>query len=156
MVNMNKFKDPAIYALYVDDGVYYYVGSTTGNSKNRLWEHIYRGRAGHDSPVYHWMREVGLENVRVIDLEKVSDISNIKSIEAVWIKGLIAEGQPLLNQISRDGVVNSMSDESKRKIGSRAKGRPTWIKGKTGYAAGWTEARRKKQAETIRKRQLGQ
>lgn len=152
MVSMNKFKDPAVYALYVDDGVYRYIGSTTGNSQNRLWEHIYRGRNGHDSPVYQWMREVGVENVRVIDLEKVPDITTIKEVEARWIKLLLDEGHDLTNQMARDGKPNSNGPRMKEINSRDKKGKPTWIKGKTGDAAGWTDKRRARQAETVKNR----
>jgi len=150
LVNMNKFKDPAIYALRAGDGEIRYVGATKGNSKNRLWEHIYRANSGHRGPVYVWMREVGVRNVEVIDLEKIDDVSRIHEIEADWIRRLIEEGVDLVNQIARDGIVNSMSEESKKRIGSAKKGRDTWIKGKTGDAAGWTAERRAKQSARIR------
>lgn len=42
MVNVNYRKDPAVYALHAGDHVLAYVGSTSKNSQNRLYEHIYR------------------------------------------------------------------------------------------------------------------
>jgi len=54
MVNTNKRKEPAIYGLYSEPGVYHYIGSTSQNSRTRLWEHIYRARNNHSAPVYQW------------------------------------------------------------------------------------------------------
>lgn len=147
MVNMNKYKNPAIYALYAEEGVYSYIGSTSKNSLNRLWEHNYRARNGHTAPVYEWMRSVGIENVRVIDLISLVDVANPAELEAQTIANYIAAGHPLVNQISRDGVVGSMSESSKKRIGEKNAGKPTWIKGKRGVEAGWTDERRRLLAE---------
>jgi len=151
MVNVNTFRDPAIYALHAGDGVYRYVGATSKNSKNRLYEHIYRARSGHMGPVYVWMREVGLENVQVVDLAKVADDDLRLRLEATTIAHLIQAGYPLVNRISRDGVPNSMADESRKLISAAHSGRPTWIKGKSGIEAGWTERRREAQRERMRR-----
>ena len=107
---MNKYINPAIYALYVEEGVYCYIGSTSKNSLYRLWEHNYRARNGHAAPVYQWMRSVGIENVKVIDLVSLVNIENPALLEAKIIAQYIDDGHPLMNQISRDGVVGSMSD----------------------------------------------
>lgn len=141
-----------IYALHAGDGVYRYVGSTSKNSKNRLYEHIYRARSGHPSPVYMWMREVGTDHVQVVDLVKVEDDSLREVLEAATIAHMIKAGHPLTNRMSRDGTPGSMAEESKRLIGEKAHGRPTWIKGKTGEDAGWTDARRRAQSDRIRAR----
>lgn len=155
MVNMNKLKRPAIYALHAGDFRMAYVGTTSKNSKNRLWEHIYRARNGHPSPVYEWMREVGIENVEVVDLEAVIETEDAIEREAHWIARLIGQGHPIVNRKGRDGVANSMADESKAIIGEKARGRVTWIAGLTGEAAGWTEERRRAQADRVRARNAG-
>lgn len=137
MVNMNKLKRPSV------------------NSKNRLWQHIHRARSGHPSPVYEWMREVGLENVEVIDLEAVVETEDAEDLEAVWIARLIERGHPIVNRRGRDGIARSMAAESKALIGDKAKGRVTWIAGKTGDEAGWTDERRRAQSDRIRTRNAG-
>jgi len=152
MVNMNKHKEPAIYALYSEPGVYCYIGSTSKNSQNRLWEHKYRARNNHSAPVYQWMRSVGIENVRVIDLISLNGVSNAAELEAVTIANYISAGHPLTNQIARDGVVGSMSESSKQLIGEKNGGKPTWIKGKRGVEAGWTPERKAEQSKRIRSR----
>jgi hypothetical protein len=119
MVNVNNRRDPAVYALHAGDHLYGYVGSTSKNSQNRLYEHIYRARTGHISPVYQWMREVGLENVQVVDLAKESDRETREALEVVLIAQLIAEGHPLRNQIARDGRPGSMSARSRELISER-------------------------------------
>jgi hypothetical protein len=153
MVNMNKYKQPAIYALYVDEGVFCYIGSTSKNSLNRLWEHNYRARNGHSAPVYQWMRFVGIENVKVIDLISLDGVDNPVELEAVTIANYIAAGHPLVNQIARDGVPGSMSEHSKKILSDKAAGKPTWIKGRRGVDAGWTDERRRKQSERMKQRQ---
>jgi hypothetical protein len=147
MVNMNKFRDPAVYALHAGDGVYAYVGSTSVNSKMRLYEHISRARRGHPSPVYEWMRSVGVENVVVVDLLKCFDPNDRLKLEAQLIVDFIAQGYPLVNRVSRDGVIGSMSEESKRLISEKQAGRPSWITGKRGVEAGWTDERREASSE---------
>lgn len=150
MVNMNKHKNPAIYALYVDEGIYCYIGSTSANSTRRFYEHIYRARIGHSAPVYEWMRSVGLENVKIIDLISLVDVANPVELEAKTIANYIAAGHPLTNQIARDGVIGSMSESSKKRIGEKNGGKPTWIKGKHGIEAGWTDERKQAQSERFR------
>jgi len=154
MVNMNKHKDPAIYALYVDEGVYCYIGSTSANSTRRYYEHIYRARSGHSAPVYQWMREVGLENVKFIDLISLIDVADPIALEATTIANYLAAGHPLTNQLSRDGVIGSMSESSKKLIGEKNSGKPTWIKGKHGLEAGWTDERKQAQSERFRQMSL--
>lgn len=154
MVNMNKHKEPAIYALYTEPGVYFYIGSTSKNSLNRLWEHNYRARNNHTAPVYQWMRSVGIENVKVVDLISLDGVTNTAELEAVTIANYLSAGHPLTNQIARDGVVGSMSDYSKQAIGVKNSGRPTWIKGKTGIEAGWTDERKAAQSERIKSYKL--
>jgi len=152
VTNVNTLRDPAIYALHAGDHVYRYVGATTKNSQNRLYEHIYRARIGHMAPVYQWMREVGLDNVETVDLVKVHELRLLDILEATTIATLIADGYPLTNRLARDGRPGSMADETKQLVGKPKRGRPTWIKGKTGAAAGWTEERRKAQSERMKAR----
>lgn len=142
MVNVNTRQTPAIYALHAGDHQYFYVGTTTVNSDNRLYEHIYRARVGHRSPVYVRMREVGIDNVQVVDLERLTDVSKRFTIEAQWIAKMIAAGHPIQNRIGRDGLPNSMSEESRALISAAHVGVQTWITGKRGEEAGWTQARR--------------
>jgi hypothetical protein len=155
MTNMNKYLDPCIYALVVDDGKYCYIGSTSKNAQNRLWEHIYRARIGHISPVYEWMRFVGIENVRVEVLERIDDKHQRSAREAQLISELLLAGHELRNQLSRDGVIGSMSSSSRERISAKNKGKKTWISGKTGEDAGWTHERRAAQSARIKK-QMGQ
>lgn len=146
MVNQNKLIEASVYVLHAGDEILAYVGSTSKNAPNRLWEHKYRARTGHAAPVYQWMREVGIENVRAVVLAFEPDAEIRQALEAVTIAQLLAEGHPLVNAKSRDGVVDSMSETTKALIGNRNRGRETWIKGKTGEAAGWTQERREKQS----------
>jgi len=152
MVNMNKLKDPAVYALLAGDGQIRYVGSTSQNATTRLWEHISRARAGHPSPVYQWMRSVPLESISVVVVAREHDPSTREALEASVIKQFLDEGHPLVNRLSRDGRLNSMAPESRALIGAKAKGRDTWTKGKRGEAAGWTPERRARQSERMRNR----
>lgn len=85
MVNVNNRRTPAIYALHAGDHVYFYVGSTMKNSDNRLYEHIYRAHAGHKSPVYTRMRDLGIRNIQVVDLEPITDGSRKVEMETRWI-----------------------------------------------------------------------
>lgn len=145
-MNKNMTRQPVVYGLQVG-GSFGYVGMTRVNVKTRLWEHRSRGRSGHSAPVYEWMRSVGVELVEAVVLDEDA------STESEWIVKLLAEGHPLANQKSVDGVENSMSTATKKKIGASnsAKG-PTWIKGKTGEAAGWTPERRAAQSARMRER----
>jgi len=141
MVNMNKFRDPAVYALHAGDYRFRYVGSTGVNSHNRLSEHISRARANHPAPVYGWMREVGVENVYVVDLEKIADVALMHECETKWILTLLSGGHGLLNRVSPDGNGNALR-EYVTITHPTMRGKPTWIKGKHGAAAGWTDERR--------------
>lgn len=156
MPNMNKFLAPCVYALHAGDFVFRYVGSTSKNSTNRLWEHNYRAGRDHQAPVYKWMREVGVENVRVVDLIKITADDDMPKVEASVIRQLIENGHPLLNAIARDGVPNSISPEMRSRIGQSRKGMPTWIAGKKGEEAGWTDERRARQSETMKARRRNQ
>ena len=147
MVNMNKFRDPAVYALHAGDHRYFYVGVTAMNSTNRLWAHKARARSGHPAPVYAEMRDLGIENIRVFDLELIKHPERPDQIEASWILRLIQEGHPIANERARDGIPNSMSDAAKARVGKGNAGRPTWIKGKRGEDAGWTDERREQLAQ---------
>lgn len=152
MVNVNQRKDPAVYALHAGDFHFRYVGATTKNSQNRLYEHIYRARAGHTGPVYQWMREVGIRNVRVVDIEKITDLAAMGQREAQWIVTLLSSGHDLVNRLSRDGRVGSIAEESKPLMGAPRRGKPTWITGKHGAEAGWTDERRQRQSDRMKKR----
>lgn len=139
-MNKREPRQPAIYGLR-SGGVFGYVGKTTTNAKTRWWEHRSRAKNGHEAPVYVWMREVGVETVEVVELEQTIP-ENLENLEVVWIAKLMAEGHPLQNQFGLDGKPNSWSPATKEKVGSSRRGKPTWIKGKTGEEAGWTEERR--------------
>ena len=152
MVNMNKFLDPCVYVLHAGDGVIAYVGSTSKNALNRLWEHNYRARSGHSAPVYEWMRSVGLEKVAVEVVHREPNREKREALAVATIVRLRAEGQPLRNQNSIDGNLNSMSPAARKRVGRANVGKETWIKGKTGEAAGWTEERRLKQSEIMKAR----
>lgn len=147
---MNKYKNPCVYVLADGAGVYFYVGRTTINEQNRLWEHNYRANSGHTAPVYEAMRTAGVENVRVEVLQRIQAGDDVKHIEATWIKRLIDDGYPLVNAYGRDGIPNSWSPEQKERGMPSRRGKPTWIKGKTGEEAGWTEERKRIQAERRR------
>lgn len=152
MVNVNNRRNPAIYALHAGDHQYFYVGATSKNSANRLYEHIYRARIGHKSPVYVRMRELGIDNIEVVDLERVNSSCEMLTLEAKWIAKLIADGHPIENRMGRDGNVNSMSEQSKALISRANIGRRSSIAGKTGEEAGWTHARRDAMADRAAER----
>ena len=144
-MNKNLARQPVVYGLRAG-GVFGYVGMTRVNMKTRLWEHRSRARSGHIAPVYGWMRAVGIDAVEIVELD-----SNTRN-ETQWIVKLLADGHPLANQKARDGVENSMSAASKERIGAPRRGKDTWIKGRTGEAAGWTEARRAEQSARMKAR----
>lgn len=147
MVNMNKYKDPSVYGLCDQNGRVFYVGRTGTNAQNRLWEHIYRARSGHMAPVYQMMRRIGYNTVTFKVLERIADDSQGKQVEAKWIKKLIDSGLQLMNQFGRDGVPDSWPQSLKEHGVPSRKGKPTWIKGKTGIEAGWTEERKQAQRD---------
>lgn len=147
---MNKHRDPCIYALTTDAGDHFYVGRTKINAQNRLWEHNYRANSGHTAPVYARMREIGVGNVRVEILHSLAEGDDDKAIEAAWIKNLLDIGYQLVNAYGRDGTPDSWSVEQKERGVPSRRGVPTWIKGKTGDAAGWTEERKRAQSERIK------
>ena len=149
MPNMNHYEDPCIYGL-VHDGRVFYIGYTSINALNRWWQHRSRANSGHGAPVYQYMRSVGVENVGWVVVRLLQDGEDAKAIEAAEIKRLLDEGKHLLNQIGRDGTPDSLPPEMKARIGLGNRGRKSWITGKTGEEAGWTEARRKATAEARR------
>lgn len=153
MTNMNHFKDPAVYGLTDPDGRVFYVGITTVNALNRWWQHRYRARINHPAPVYVRWNEIGLDQVGFVVLQNLTPDDDPLAVEAEVIAGLLAEGHVLVNQKSRDGVAESMSAESKEKVGRSNKGKDTWIKGKTGHEAGWTEERKQAQRDRIKAKQ---
>lgn len=147
---MNHHKEPSIYALVAPDGGFFYVGRTTINAQNRLWEHIYRARSGHQAPVYQRMRELGIEMITYKVLQFVEEGDDPRELEARWIKKLLGDGIDLVNAWGRDGVPDSWSREYREKGQPSKRGKATWITGKTGEAAGWTPERRAQAAERMR------
>jgi hypothetical protein len=145
-MNKNSIREPAVYGLF-HDGRLFYVGQTSVNIEERMWQHSYRARSGHSAPVYEYIRSVGIDNVKIEIIKAINPSDDVKKIEAEIIKTSIESGLDLKNQIARDGNINSMSDESKEKIGNKNSGKKTWITGLKGEQAGWTEERRAKQSE---------
>lgn len=99
MVNMNHFEEPCVYALHAGDHVYRYVGSTRINALNRLWQHRYRARSGHNAAVYRWIREVGIDSVVIEPLYFENDTELREALEVATIVKLIGEGFPLTNNL---------------------------------------------------------
>ncbi len=145
-MNRNMIRETVIYALVDSENRIGYVGSTTVNTKTRYWEHRSRARRGHGAPVYEWIRAVGVDSFTYIELEKLDDLNDVAGVEARWIKKLIDEGHPITNQVARNGVPHSNGDRMKQMLSESRRGKPTWIKGKRGVEAGWTEERKKAQA----------
>ena len=145
-MNKNSIREPAVYGLF-HDGRLFYVGYTTTNIQERMWQHGYRVRSGHSAPVYEYIRAVGLDNISIEIIQKINQFDNGSEIEAKIIKDSIDAGFDLQNQIARDGKLNSMSKESNKKISSKRKGKETWIKGKRGIEAGWTDERKAKHSK---------
>jgi len=139
-------RETVIYGLVDSEGKIGYLGSTTVNAKTRYWEHRSRARKMHTAPVYDWIRKVGVDCFSVVELERLEADAQVTLTEARWIKRLIDEGHPLQNQIARDGVPHSNGQRMKDIVSQKHRGKPTWIKGKTGEAAGWTEERRRQVA----------
>lgn len=144
-MNKNSIRQPAIYGLFHEGGLFY-IGVTGVNIEERMWQHSYRARSGHNAPVYEHIRDIGVENVEIAILHKLGPDDDKKGLEASFIFDAINNGADLRNQISRDGVKDSMSKESRKKIGKAHAGKKTWIYGKRGEDAGWTEERRIHQA----------
>lgn len=149
-MNKNMQSESVIYALKDSVGNYGYIGSTRVNAKTRWWEHRSRARQGHAAPVYDWMRKSGIDSIEIEILEHIEPDVNADELEARLIKQFIDDGHPIQNQISRDGIPNSNGSRMKKILSESKKGKPTWIKGKRGIEAGWTEERRRKQAERMR------
>ena len=144
-MNKRSIRKPVIYGL-AHNGGFFYVGKTGANLAERFWQHTHRARSGHRSPVYVYMREVGISNVEPIELEEVLDWNTSDEMEIRWIKKLASEGHALTNQISTDGIPGSWSDAMKQKMSIIQRGKDTWIKGKTGADAGWSDERREAQS----------
>lgn len=145
-MNPRMERRPAVYGLKAGDE-FGYVGSTTVNIRTRLWEHRSRARSGHTAPVYRWMRLVGIENVEIVELAAGDDL---RALEVECLVRLRADGHVLYNQSGVDGREHSMSVRTRRLLGASRRGKPTWIKGKRGVEAGWTEERRRAQSERRR------
>lgn len=155
MVNMNHYEDPAIYGLTAADGGVFYVGRTSVNTLNRWWQHKSRARSGHTAPVYVRMREVGIECVGWTVLEKFNDLpdgADPRDREAYWIERGLSLGWPLVNRLGTNGVADSWSAEMRSAGIPKRRGRPTWIKGKTGEEAGWTDERRTRHSREMQLR----
>lgn len=147
-------RERVIYALHDGQGNYGYIGSTGVNTKTRWWEHRSRARSGHAAPVYQWIRSIGIENLKIETVCAIPDGTDPAILEAHHIKKFLDAGHPIQNQISRDGVPNSNGERMKQILSSQRKGKPTWIKGKRGIEAGWTEERKKAQSERFRQLQV--
>jgi hypothetical protein len=148
-VNPGQARDPVVYALSADGGIFY-VGHTRQNWAQRMWEHRSRARSGHPAPVYERMREVGIDNVTMVRLQGLKPDDDAEAIELVWIRHMLQDHQPIVNDMSVDGVLHSNGPSMRRRVSATKRGRSTWIKGKTGEAAGWTDERRAAQAARIR------
>lgn len=123
MVNMNHFENPAVYALHGGDGRLRYVGSTRVNSTNRMYQHAYRARAGHQAPVYKWMREVGIGKVQIIDLLHETDLTTLAALEQVAIEHLIAEGHDLVNSLHGRAARGELSEKTKARLAGAERAR---------------------------------
>lgn len=144
-------RERVIYALHDGNKNYGYIGTTGVNTKTRWWEHRSRARSGHSAPVYNWIRQIGVENLQIETICHVQDEADAAALEAEYIKQFIDEGHPIHNQIGRDGIANSNAERMKQMLSEQRRGKPTWIKGKKGIEAGWTEERRLAQQERFRK-----
>lgn len=150
-MNPNMERERVIYALHDGSQKYGYIGTTGVNTKTRWWEHRSRARNGHPAPVYDWIRSIGIDNLQIETLAEVPEGSDPHLIEVKFIKQFLDDGHPIQNQIGRDGVPHSNGDRMKQALSRQRKGKPTWIKGKRGIEAGWTEERRKAQSERFKK-----
>ena len=155
-MNPNMQREPVIYGLYDADGNCGYIGSTKVNPKTRWWEHRSRARKNHSAPVYQWMRSVGIDSVQIKSLCDIPSDIDAAELETKYIKEMLDAGHPIQNQIGRDGKPHSNADRMKQILSEKKRGKPTWIKGKRGADAGWTEERRRRQAETVRLRYASQ
>lgn len=124
MVNMNHHKDPAVYALHAGDFLFRYVGSTSVNSQNRMYQHAYRARSGHGAQVYQWIRSVGIENVRVVDLIHETDPVMRNALEVCAIVQLADEGHPLVNSLWIKGDGDQVASNEYRRRVSAARAKP--------------------------------
>ena len=149
-------RETVIYALVDSQQNIGYVGSTTVNAKTRYWEHRSRAKLMHTAPVYAWIRKVGIDSFGFIEIQKVKPNEDAQVVEAQLIKDLIESGHPLQNQRAQDGVPNSNGQRMRNMVSQKAKGRTTWIKGKKGEAAGWTEERRRKVSERYANKKAAQ
>ena len=146
-MNNNMQRERVVYALHDGFHNYGYVGTTTVNMKTRWWEHRSRARSGHAAPVYDWIRKIGIDNLQIEKLQDVPAGVDPHLIEVKHIKQLLDDGHPIQNQIGRDGVPHSNADRMKKILSEKKAGKETWIKGKRGLEAGWTDQRKKQQAE---------
>lgn len=150
-MNKNMQRESVIYALHDGQGNFGYIGSTRVNPKTRWWEHRSRARSGHSAPVYVWMRQVGIEKIDIEVLENIPEGIDPHVLEVVHIKQMLELGHPIQNQIGRDGVPHSNNERMKKLLSEKRRGKPTWIKGKSGLEAGWTDERRQSQRERFQK-----
>lgn len=73
-----------VYGLKTETSRVLYVGQTVGLPATRLSGHLANARSGHGSPVYVWMREVGLDEIKIIELEKADD-DRLLEVEEAWM-----------------------------------------------------------------------
>lgn len=150
-MNPNMKRERVVYALHDGRGNYGYIGTTGVNTKTRWWEHRSRARGGHPAPVYDWIRSIGVDNVQIETLCNVPDEIEPHLIEVEFITKFLNDGHPIQNQIGRDGVPHSNGERMKQSLSNQRRGKPTWIKGKRGIEAGWTDERKRAQAERFKK-----
>lgn len=146
-------RELSIYILKDKVGNVGYVGSTSVNAKTRYWEHRSRARRNHPAPVYDWIRQVGLDDFTYEVIEIVTEPGGLEQKEAEYIKHYVDNNHPVCNQIARDGRPRSNGERMKKLLSEQKRGKPTWIKGKRGEEAGWTEERRRIASIQMRERQ---
>lgn len=66
---MPDYSKAKVYKLYCDDDDETYVGSTAVSLSQRFWGHKSFANRNHQSNVYRWMRDVGVNNVRIVLVE---------------------------------------------------------------------------------------
>lgn len=101
-----------------------YVGLTKKSLEERFKGHVKRSK-NKKTPVSCWISSHGPENIEIIALETVSDMSDLAAREVYWISSLKEQGYSILNLTDGgDGVSGWVpSDEWKRKIGALSLGR---------------------------------
>jgi hypothetical protein len=107
------------YVLSLGDGVPMYVGFTRSSLRKRMHAHRHCARSGHTTPIYAWMREVGVENVVIEEVEVTESRDLGEASEIRWIEHLRSRGYALLN-MTDGGLHNDMTgfhtDEGRERI----------------------------------------